>query len=33
MQDAIQATQHNGQRTNGNAERPRANVSERGTVQ
>jgi NADH:ubiquinone reductase (H+-translocating) len=33
MQDAIQATQHDGQRTNGNAERPRANVSERGTVQ
>ena len=33
MQDAIQATQHNGQRTHGKAERPRANVSERGTVQ
>src|SRR5207302_5092133 len=32
-QDAIQATQINGQRTNGKAERPRANVSERGTVQ
>ncbi len=32
VQDAIQATQHNG-RTSGKAERPRANVSERGTVQ
>ncbi len=33
VQDAVQATQHNGQRTNEKAERPKANVSERGTVQ
>ena len=33
MQDAIQATQHDGQRTNGKAERPRSNMSERETVQ
>jgi NADH dehydrogenase len=30
--DAIQATQHNDQRTNGKAEGPRSNVSERGAV-
>ncbi len=33
LQDAIQAAQHNGQRTNAKAEGPRSNVSERETVQ
>ena len=33
LQDAIQATQHDGQRTNGEAEGPRSNMSERETVQ
>ena len=33
LQDAIQAAQHNGQRTNGKAEGPRSNMSERETIQ